>query len=353
MRIGVLTAALGGGGGAERQAALWARVCAEQGYDVTAITLKSHEGDSEVPGVRIVRLRKASAVGFATVAWRLRRLEPELDAVVAFEPYVALCCALAGLRIPWMLVTGKVPYLLKDGSRIPMRAFRMTFDRAALASAPNQAVIDCHRDLGLRARGAWTVVPNIADPDAFTAAPTAEREGVLFVGRLVAVKNPMLAVESATAAGAPLTLLGEGELQPDIEAALAKRDGGPPVRIEYSAAPWPVYARHRVLVVTSDYESFGNVLVESLAAGTPVVSVDCDFGPRGIIGGASYSHLVAPSVESISAALSAVLERPYSDAEAAECRAIASRYRAERVAPSIIVALDRLGREGRSRRAAA
>jgi glycosyltransferase involved in cell wall biosynthesis len=343
MRIGILTGLLSGGG-AERQAAIWARLCAEQGHDVTAIVLWRRQDEPDLPGVRVAHLRKTSVADFATIAWRLHRIQRRLDALIAFEPYLAFCCALANLRIPWMAVTGKVPYLLKDGSRIPLRAYRMAFDRATLASAPNQAMIDCHRELGLRARGSWALIPNIADAGAFTA-PAAAREGVLFVGRLVPVKNPMLAVESATAAGAALTLLGEGELQAEIEAAIAARNGGPPVRIHpYSSAPWPIYARHRVLLVTSLYESFGNVLVESLAAGTPVVSVDCDFGPRGIIGAAKYSHLAAPSVESLSAALSTVLERPYGEDEAAECLEIASRYRTEAVAPSIIAAIDRLRR---------
>lgn len=341
MRIGILAESFEGGG-AERQAAIWVQTCAEQDHDVTAITLRETGHPIESSDIRFVCVPKDRTSDFIAVGRRLRRLQRDLDAIVAFEPFLGLCCAFARLHIPWMLVTGKVPYKLRENSRIPMSAFRSAFKRAALASAPSRGVIECHRRMGLRTHGSWRAIPNVADESAFTQS-IHERSGILFVGRLVAVKNPLLAVESAAAAGAPLTLLGEGDQQPIIEERLAAQTHAPPVTIlPFEREPWPVYARHRVLAVTSVVESFGNVLVESLAAGTPVVSVDCDFGPREILDGASYSHLAGPRAEEIAAALIEVLRRPYSEAEKAECQAIADRYRPTRIAPSIAEAIDQL-----------
>ncbi len=341
MRIGILVESFEGGG-AERQAAIWVRLCCERGHDVTAITLRETGHPTESSDIRLVCIPKHRASDFIAVGRRLRQLQGELDVIVVFEPFLALCCAFASLRLPWMVVTGKVPYKLSENSRIPITAFRLAFTRASLASAPSEGVVECHRRMGLRKRDSWRVIPNIVDEAAFTTT-REERAGVLFVGRLVAVKNPLLAVESAVAAQASLTVLGEGDLQPVIERWLAsQRDGSPVTLLPFDRNPWPIYARHRVLVVTSVVESFGNVLVESLAAGTPVVSVDCDFGPREILDGASYSHLTGPSIEEVSAALETVLGRPYGAAEEAECRAIAARYCPTQVAPLIAEALEQL-----------
>ena len=104
--------------------------------------------------------------------------------------------------------------------------------------------------------------------------------------------------------------------------------------------PWEFYARHRVLLLTSRYETFANVIVEGLAAGMPVVSVDCDFGPREILRDARYSELVGDSQPEIAAALRRIAERPASDAETQECQAIAGRYRRAQIEPRIVAALS-------------
>lgn len=342
MRVGILTSALGGGG-AERQARIWADVCVQAGHDVTALVLWPLGADTAPEGVRVSRIPKPRGGALATIPPRLRRACRELDALIAFEPYLGVCAMLAAPPIPWMIVTGKVPSLLRDRSRIPLPLFKRAFAKATLASAPNQAMVDAHRQLGIRADGRWAVVPNAADRAAFIAG-APQRKGVLWVGRLDPVKNPVLAVEAAAAIEAPLTILGYGELEGEVEAAIAASNGSAPVRIEgFSGAPWRSFASHRVLAVTSRYESFGNVIVESLAAGTPVVSVDCDFGPRAIIGDASFSQLTEPTVEGVSAGLRTVLERPYGEAEEAECRAIADRYRTDNIAPVLLGAIDSLG----------
>jgi glycosyltransferase involved in cell wall biosynthesis len=96
-----------------------------------------------------------------------------------------------------------------------------------------------------------------------------------------------------------------------------------------------VYGRHRVLLNSSQVESFGNVVVESLAARTPVLAGDCDFGPREILRGAHFSRVVARSAPELAEALREVVARPPDEDEAAECLAIARRYAPGAVLPEI------------------
>ena len=65
-----------------------------------------------------------------------------------------------------------------------------------------------------------------------------------------------------------------------------------------------------MLLNASQVESFGNVIVESLAARTPVVAGDCDFGPREILHGAHFSHVVPRSAPELAEALREVVARP-------------------------------------------
>ena len=340
MRIALVANHLGVGG-AERQAMLWAEACSDLGHDpvVTVLDPLHHEYEMD-ESIEVLHVGKSSAADLPRVARRVREIARDCDLLVAFQSYPALCCALARPRCPWIVVAGNDPRHWRHTSRVPASVFRWAFGRATIGIAPTRGIATCHTKVGATPRAGWKVVPNIVDREAFVAG-NGSKSGALFVGRLEAVKNPRLAVEAATAAGAALTIAGEGSLEEPLREWLRERNGDTTVNMRgFVDRPWGLYASHRVLLVTSRYESFGNMIVESLAAGTPVVSVDCDFGPPELIAGARYSHLGEPDPKRLGKLLREVLERPYTDAERAECLEIASRFRPEAVTPLIAAAIQ-------------
>lgn len=120
---------------------------------------------------------------------------------------------------------------------------------------------------------------------------------VIGVGRLEPQKDfaTLIRAVGALPAGrsARLLILGEGSERPALEALVAELGLGDRVQLTgFVDNPYAYMMRSDVFVLSSRWEGFGNVIVEALALGIPVVSTDCPAGPREILGGGRFGHLV-------------------------------------------------------------
>jgi glycosyltransferase involved in cell wall biosynthesis len=79
----------------------------------------------------------------------------------------------------------------------------------------------------------------------------------------------------------------------------------------YKENPYPYLRRASVFVLSSRFEGFGNVLVEALFCGCPVVSTDCPSGPAEILRGGEFGHLVpVGDRQAMTEALETALDAP-------------------------------------------
>lgn len=109
-----------------------------------------------------------------------------------------------------------------------------------------------------------------------------------------------------------LIILGEGEKRLELEKLAGQLGIDTDVELAgYVENPFAFMAHCAVFVLSSQWEGFGNVLVEAMACGAQVVSTDCPSGPAEILEGGRYGRL-APvgNAAALAAAVQTALEHP-------------------------------------------
>lgn len=119
---------------------------------------------------------------------------------------------------------------------------------------------------------------------------------ILTVARLAPVKNHELLLRAMARMNdleAHLMIVGTGELEAPLRRIAADLGIGRRVVFAgYQPEPTAFYDSADLFVLPSDSEGFGNVIVEALARGLPVVATDCPGGPREILEGGRWGRLV-------------------------------------------------------------
>ncbi len=127
--------------------------------------------------------------------------------------------------------------------------------------------------------------------------PDGSAPVVIFVGRLHRQKRVDLLLSAfrtvSSRRDVRLVIAGDGPERGRIERRIRELDLMNTVTMTgFVSNPLPLMRASQVLVLPSDYEGFGNVLVEGLACGTAVVATDCPHGPAEILEGGMYGALI-------------------------------------------------------------
>jgi len=137
---------------------------------------------------------------------------------------------------------------------------------------------------------------------------------VLAVGRLVKEKDYPTLLEAffivQAKLPAQLVILGEGGQRSHLESIIMRKGLAEKVLLPgFVDNPVAYMEKATVFVLSSVVEGFGNVLVEAMACGTPIISTDCPTGPREIV---SKNDVLVPVGDSLRMAeeIVNVLEKP-------------------------------------------
>ncbi len=149
-----------------------------------------------------------------------------------------------------------------------------------------EGLVCTNPDFYERNKNRWPcrLVPNGIDCDRFRPGP-AERQAfglppnrlvVLMVSALVASKNVASGIEAVSLIpDAHLVVAGEGPLRQSIEAAAARLLPGRFTRLSVAPERMPgLYRSANVFLHLAKDEPFGNVFLEAMACGLPIVGLD-------------------------------------------------------------------------------
>lgn len=295
-KIAIVSTSLGVGG-AERFAGLLSFMLSDLGYEVHNITIMEHV-DYGYKG-KLVNLGElfSKESGILKALKKAKYLanylsENDIRQVIDNRSRPKF---IREVFTKWIYANRKVYYMVHSSNSetyFPSFSFGVTY---LYKNAAKMVCVSRGIEANIRQKYALDNVTTIYNPIIFPESKAekpkdAPENYLLYFGRLEEkVKNFTLLLNGFSLSkvyenGNKLLIIGDGSDKDFIQSKIKE------LQLENHVGLLPFqknilpYIQHaRCSVLTSRFEGFPMSLIESLAAGTPVVSVDCETGPREII----------------------------------------------------------------------
>ncbi len=319
------------GGGAEKVVLALSEAMLTMGHSVTIITLKPRVDYKFMEQIRVVNLNEMTAPG-----WHLSKLsrwsgalqrfldtEPEFDAIFVNLELSYQVAARCRLTNAFYVVHNAVAQTLKRAWRMgPLKYWQA---RKAFKALDQQRLIAVSKGLANELANIKWICPQsveaIYNPfDIHGIRRLADEPNpdipttpfIVHVGRAARQKRHDLLFDALRRLPADTRLVCLSG-NPGKLAKLAAQTGVSEqvVLPEFQQNPYPWMRKAQLLVLSSDYEGFGNVLVEAMLCGTQVVSTRCPHGPDEIMQGPLAAHLSTPgSALELAETIQTALQQP-------------------------------------------
>lgn len=264
-----------------------------------ALILQKNQGEflqylpSDVPVSNLLRPRLPGAVtGLAKLCASLQ-VDVLVTVTNAANLYALASASLPRSNYATLIMEHTPPSAFLEEAKyrvLRLAAMRLLFPKATLTGGPlDQIGTDLKTYLGPRVPP-FQRLPNPVIDKISQLKPIADvAKTVVSVGRLSPEKRFDLLIDAFALAhqqrpDIALKIFGEGSERGALEAQIARAGLQHAVSLPGFADDMDeVHQQSDVFVCTSRREGLGNAIIEAMARGVPVLSVDCPFGPRTLL----------------------------------------------------------------------
>lgn len=344
------------GGGAERVMVILANGFAQQGHAVDLVLAKAegHCLKDVCSQVRVVDLKAQRVLTcLPTLVRYLRRERPQAMLSALSHANVVAIWARTLARVHTRLVVSEHSTLSAAHasptairSRLLPTLMRRTYPNASAIVTVSMGVADDLAQALDLPRQTVTVIYNPAVTPRVLALAREQPEHpwlndggppvILAAGRLTPAKDYHTLLRAFARLqeqqSVRLIILGEGEDRADLEALTRQLGIADAVDMPgFKDNPYAYMRAAALFVLSSRWEGLGNVLIEAMACGTPVVATNCPSGPDEILENGKWGQLVpVGNIEILASVMGATLNASQHQDTASRAAAFSERRAVDR-----------------------